>query len=108
MAALKETASGPGWEMLGEETLRRVAARGGPPIFVSGLIGNWEVMPAAVAAQPVPVSRPPPVPGGDAVYLLLSSQTPMTVPDRTQQMSPSTIALPGITVNKHATLEGKK
>lgn len=56
VAALERTASGPGWEMVGEETVRRVAARGGPAIFVSGHIGNWEVLPAAAAACGVPVS----------------------------------------------------
>lgn len=56
VAGLKQTASGPGWEMVGEETLRRVAARGGPAIFVSGHIGNWEVLPAAAAAYGMPFS----------------------------------------------------
>lgn len=56
VAGLKRTASGPGWEMVGEETLRRVAARGGPAIFISGHIGNWEVLPPAVAAYGMPFS----------------------------------------------------
>jgi KDO2-lipid IV(A) lauroyltransferase len=45
----KDTPSGPGWEMIGEEFLIEQAARGGPAIFVSGHIANWEMMPVAVA-----------------------------------------------------------
>jgi KDO2-lipid IV(A) lauroyltransferase len=47
---LQRTASGPGWEIEGEEVLRDVVARGGPMILVSGHYGNWEVLPLAVAA----------------------------------------------------------
>ncbi len=50
------TPNGPGWEMVGADTLTALAARGGPAIFVSGHIGNWEVMPAACAAYGMPVS----------------------------------------------------
>lgn len=51
LADLREnTAEGPGWEMVGGEHLRAQAARGGPAIFVSGHLGNWEMMPPAVAA----------------------------------------------------------
>ncbi len=46
----QDTPSGPGWEMVGDDTLRALAARGGPAIFVSGHIGNWEMLPAACAA----------------------------------------------------------
>ncbi len=46
----KNTPSGPGWEMLGEAHLHALAARGGPAIFVSGHLANWEMMPPAVAA----------------------------------------------------------
>ena len=46
----KDTPSGPGWEMVGEAYLQAQAVRGGPAIFVSGHIGNWEMMPPAVAA----------------------------------------------------------
>jgi KDO2-lipid IV(A) lauroyltransferase len=48
--ALRQTAAGPGWEVTGGDILRAVAARGGPAIFISGHIGNWEVLPPAVAA----------------------------------------------------------
>lgn len=45
---LHETASGPGWEIEGEDILRRLK---GPAIFVSGHIGNWEMLPPAVATR---------------------------------------------------------
>ncbi len=41
----KNTATGPGWEFVGEEVIREQVLRGGPAIFVSGHIGNWEVLP---------------------------------------------------------------
>ncbi len=46
----QNNAAGPGWEMVGEEHLLAQAARGGPAIFVSAHIGNWEMLPAASAA----------------------------------------------------------
>jgi KDO2-lipid IV(A) lauroyltransferase len=54
--ALRQTVTGPGWEVTGGEILRAVAERGGPAIFVSGHIGNWEVLPPAVAAFGIPFS----------------------------------------------------
>jgi Kdo2-lipid IVA lauroyltransferase/acyltransferase len=57
IASLRQnTPSGPGWEMVGEETLIELAAKGGPAIFVSGHIGNWEMLPPAVAAYGMPFS----------------------------------------------------
>ncbi len=56
IAALHETKNGPGWELVGEDTLRWLAAKDGPAIFFSGHIGNWEVLPVAAAAYGVPVS----------------------------------------------------
>jgi len=56
VAALKRTADGPGWEMVGEETLLAQARRGGPLVFVSGHIGNWEVLPVAGAAYGILMS----------------------------------------------------
>ena len=53
---LHETASGPGWELVGEDTLRWLALKGGPMIFFSGHIGNWEVLPIAAAAYGLPLS----------------------------------------------------
>ncbi|WP_158747135.1 lauroyl acyltransferase [Acidisphaera sp. L21] len=52
----KNSPSGPGWEMVGEETLLALAARGGPAIFFSGHIGNWEMLPASCASYGLPFS----------------------------------------------------
>ncbi|PZW47121.1 KDO2-lipid IV(A) lauroyltransferase [Humitalea rosea] len=52
LAGLRETASGPGWEILGAEHLP-VA---GPAILVSAHIGNWEVLPTVLAARGLPVA----------------------------------------------------
>jgi KDO2-lipid IV(A) lauroyltransferase len=54
VGALQRTASGPGWEVTGDDTLRAVAAQGGPVIFVSGHIGNWEVLGRVCAAYGLP------------------------------------------------------
>ncbi len=56
IASLHETKSGPGWEIVGDDTLRWLAEQGGPAIFFSGHIGNWEVLPVAAAAHGLPVS----------------------------------------------------
>ena len=49
LANLRKTSSGPGWELEGEDIMRAQAERGGPAIFVSGHIGNWELLPPVVA-----------------------------------------------------------
>ena len=50
LAALrKDTASGPGWVARGAEVLEAQARIGGPVLFVSAHIGNWEMLPQAVA-----------------------------------------------------------
>ena len=54
LAALRECPAGPGWEIAGADELRALAARGGPAIFFSGHIGNWELLPPAAAAYGVP------------------------------------------------------
>ena len=41
---LRPTAAGPGWDIAGEGTLRAVVAGGGPAIFFSGHIANWEML----------------------------------------------------------------
>jgi KDO2-lipid IV(A) lauroyltransferase len=41
---LRPTASGPGWEMAGTTVLNGVVAGGGPAIFFSAHIGNWEML----------------------------------------------------------------
>lgn len=56
LAALRETGSGPGWELTGGDAIRQLIARGGPAIFFSAHIGNWEVLPIAAAAHGVPFS----------------------------------------------------
>ncbi len=50
LGSLKRSDSGPGWEVVGEETLLALAQKGGPAIFFSGHIGNWEMLPVACAA----------------------------------------------------------
>lgn len=49
LPALKRTASGPGWEITGDHSVREVAAAGRPVIFVSGHIANWELLPPVAA-----------------------------------------------------------
>ncbi len=50
LGSLREnTPSGPGWIGEGLEFPRSVARQGGAAIFVSGHIGNWEMLPAAAA-----------------------------------------------------------
>lgn len=56
LAALGPAASGPGWEVEGEENLRALRELGGPAIFFSGHIGNWEVLLAAPAAHGLPTA----------------------------------------------------
>ena len=51
IADFQQTASGPGWELIGAEILRRLAEKGGPMIFFSGHVGNWEVLPIVAAAH---------------------------------------------------------
>jgi KDO2-lipid IV(A) lauroyltransferase len=50
LASLRRTASGPGWEIEGENIVRAVADKGGPAIFVSAHFGNWEMLPPAAAS----------------------------------------------------------
>jgi len=52
----RETKAGPGWELIGGETLRMLTEKGGPMIFFSGHIGNWEVLPIAAAAHGLALS----------------------------------------------------
>jgi len=50
VGSLKCCARGPGWEIVGGEHLRAVAVRGGPAIFFSAHLANWELISPAVAA----------------------------------------------------------
>lgn len=55
LAQLQEnTPHGPGFEVLGAEYLHEQARLGGPVLFCSGHIGNWEMLPPAVARHGVP------------------------------------------------------
>ncbi len=56
VASLGETERGPGWETSGEEIVRDLIAAGGPIIFVSGHVGNWEMLPAVFAAHGIRMS----------------------------------------------------
>ena len=50
------TEAGPGWQVEGEAVLAALAAQGGPAIFFSGHLGNWEVLPHAARAYGLPVA----------------------------------------------------
>ncbi|MFS3134050.1 lysophospholipid acyltransferase family protein [Gluconacetobacter sacchari] len=55
LPTLKENPpSGPGWDVVGAEHLAAQLARGGPVIFMSGHIGNWEMLPPAVGRHGLP------------------------------------------------------
>ncbi len=56
LAKLRRNASGPGWEIVNEDILHELARRGGPAIFFSGHIGNWELLSPVAAAFGVPIS----------------------------------------------------
>lgn len=50
------TPQGAGWEITGEDILIEQSKRQGPVLFVSGHLGNWEMLPPAVAKYGVPFS----------------------------------------------------
>jgi KDO2-lipid IV(A) lauroyltransferase len=54
--SLTHTPFGPGWEIAGSDILREQAGRGGPAIFFSGHIGNWEMLPVILARMGIPMS----------------------------------------------------
>ncbi|MCX2560361.1 lauroyl acyltransferase [Acetobacter farinalis] len=55
LSSLQEnTPTGPGFEVQGAEYLEEQARRGGPVLFVSGHIGNWEMLPPGVARHGTP------------------------------------------------------
>jgi KDO2-lipid IV(A) lauroyltransferase len=53
LGELRETASGPGFEVQGGEYLHALAAAGGPAMMASAHIGNWEMLPVICAAYGV-------------------------------------------------------
>ena len=67
----KNSLRGPGWEMVGEEHLLTQARRGGPAIFVSGHLGNWEMMPPVIATYGMRVHSIYRAPSNAAVDQLL-------------------------------------
>ncbi len=56
LARLHRKESGPGWEFEGEEHLRGLREAGGPAIFFSAHLANWELVGPAVAAHGVPMA----------------------------------------------------
>jgi len=52
---LRQTAQGPGWEIEGRDVLDAILARGGPTIFFSAHIGNWEIFAPVARAYGVSV-----------------------------------------------------
>jgi Kdo2-lipid IVA lauroyltransferase/acyltransferase len=56
LGSLTDTPSGPGWEIAGVDILHEQARRGGPAIFFSGHIGNWEMLPPILARLGIPLS----------------------------------------------------
>ncbi len=50
LGALRETTSGPGWELADPREIHRIATAGGPVVFVTAHIGNWEVLPRVMTA----------------------------------------------------------
>ena len=79
LATLREgTSAGPGWDAVGTEHLASLVAQGGPGIFFSGHIGNWEMLPIACAANGVPLAsmfRAAANPEVDALIQALRRQT---------------------------------
>lgn len=52
----QNTKTGAGWEIIGEKYLIEQAKHSGPVLFVSGHLGNWEMLPPGVAKYGVPFS----------------------------------------------------
>ncbi len=55
VGSLRATATGPGWEMGGEDAVEWLMAHRGALILVSGHIANWEVLPAVAAVHGLPM-----------------------------------------------------
>jgi KDO2-lipid IV(A) lauroyltransferase len=53
----RDTTAGAGWEIQGEDILQGLAAKGGPMIFFSGHISNWEILPRAAALYGLPCAN---------------------------------------------------
>ncbi len=77
LAALKRTASGPGWEIAHAEIVEEIARKGGPTIFVSGHIANWELLPPVAGAHGISLAsvyRAPTNPRIDAMIMRFREQ----------------------------------
>ncbi len=75
--ALRETASGPGYEIAGAEHFAAARAAAGPVICVSAHMANWEVLPVATAARGLPLAsyyRAATNPRADAIILARRAQ----------------------------------
>jgi KDO2-lipid IV(A) lauroyltransferase len=55
LPSLRQTAHGPGWEIEGTDALDAILARGGPTIFFSAHMGNWEIFAPVARAYGVSV-----------------------------------------------------
>ena len=74
LASFHRTASGPGWEIEGEEHLAPLLQSGQPALFFSGHIGNWELILPIAASLGVRVAgayRAASNPGADRVIQAL-------------------------------------
>jgi KDO2-lipid IV(A) lauroyltransferase len=56
VAALQRSAEGPGWEVEGSEHLETLRDEGGPGLFFSAHLANWELIGPAVASLGVPIA----------------------------------------------------
>ncbi len=77
LPALRQTAAGPGWTMQGWEAATSPLRSGGPGIFFSGHIANWELPIPAAASLGVLISalyRAPANPLVDQLLLALRNQ----------------------------------
>jgi KDO2-lipid IV(A) lauroyltransferase len=71
---LRATAEGPGWVAEGCDFLSDMGAQTGPALFVSGHIGNWEVLPAVAQSYDIKMSsfyRAAENPGVDKLIITL-------------------------------------
>lgn len=54
LGALRQTAAGPGYEIVGGDHARALAEVGGPAILLTAHCGNWEILPRALRDVGVP------------------------------------------------------
>jgi Kdo2-lipid IVA lauroyltransferase/acyltransferase len=56
LSRLRETDSGPGWQVENRDVLQRIVAAGGQAVLVSGHFGNWEMIPPILHAHGIAVA----------------------------------------------------